>query len=169
MDESKHHQNNLEQVREQFKTEQQLRDEEVEWLNHLWDVVENLLEQLEEGWKSLEGYSLSEAESNRRRGAAPSNEFRNFERYYWDVVDRKFRVERRLHDLKREERDDLDRIGRLEGRIRARERASRGDDPRQNRNEYDRNRTNRTVNKNRQHKNRASKRHDSAPNASSTQ
>ena len=152
-------QHDLELVRQQFETDQCRRDEEAEWLNALLEEVEEQLEQLADGLESRSHYYDKRAEQKRRSGEAPDPDEQEFERYYWNVVDRKFRIERRLHDLVREERDDLDHIARLEGRKRARERAMRGEHaelPERTR-QPGRTRITGTARKNRQHKRRSTK------------
>ena len=152
-------QDDLERVRQQFETDQLRRDEEAEWLKVLLEEVEGQLGQLGDGLKSRDRYYTGRAEQKRRSGEAPDPNEQEFERYYWNVVDRKFKIERRLHDLVREERDDLDHIARLEGRKRARERAMRGEHaglPERTR-QPDRTRTTGTARKNRQHKRRSTK------------
>jgi len=187
-------QSNLVQVKEQFETEQHLRDEEAEWLDAQLGEVEDILEQLEEGWESRKQYSEDRAELKRRTGELPDDNYREFERYYWNVIDRKFRIEQKLHYLVREQRDDLEYIARLEGRQGAKERAERwkqsaevsefngerttetvrnkpGGSPRTGatRNKPIGNPTTGTVKKNRQHRKRVPKRHDNVSSESSTQ
>jgi len=160
----------------------------------LLDEVQEILEQLEEGWESRKRYNEDRAETKRRSGELPDDNYREFERYYWNVIDRKFRIEQKLHYLVREQRDDLDYIARLEGRQRARERAERWrqgaeasefngkrttetvrNKPSGNpvmgttRKTPNGNPTTGTVKKNRQHRNRVSKRHNDVSSESSTQ
>lgn len=152
-------QNDLELVKQQFGIDQRRRDEEAEWLKALLEEVEEQLEQLEEGLVQRSRYYAEREEQKRRSGEAPDASGQDFAREYWNVVDRKFKIERRLHDLVREERDDLDHIARLEGRERSRERAMRGENAElpERAGRPVRTRTTGTARKNRQHKRRSSK------------
>jgi len=153
-------QDDLESVRRQFEIDQNRRDEEAEWLNTLLAEVEEQLEQLADGLESRKHYYGERTEIKRRSGEAPDPNQQEFERYYWNVLDRKFKLERRLYDLIREERDDLDHIAKLEGRERARELAMRRlhEQPPEGVGRTDRTHVAGTVRKNRQHKRRSTKR-----------
>jgi hypothetical protein len=150
-------QDDLELVRQQFESYQLRREGEAQWIEALLDYIEERLDQLEKGLKIRDSWDDGKRARDRQRGEPRSPD--EFEREYWTEIDRKFRLERRLHDLVREERDDLDHIAKLEGRERARELAMRRlhAEPPERVGRPDRTHTTGTVRKNRQHKRRSTK------------
>jgi hypothetical protein len=146
-------QNSLESFRKWYEIEHDRREQETEWLGELLEDVDAKLEEWEE---TLERRSETDSKFmfTRRPGEVPNPSEWETERYYQGLWRWKWDIERRLRDLIRGERDDLEWMARLEGRLRAKERANRGfhpEGPNEDRRPNETRTTPRTR-KNRQHK-----------------
>jgi hypothetical protein len=117
-------QNSPESFRKWYKVEHDRREQETEWLEELLEDIDAKLEEWEETL-----VRRSEIDSRlmfSRPGEVPNPNEWETERYYQGLWRWKWDIERRLRDLVRGERDDLEWMARLEGRLRAKERADRG-------------------------------------------
>lgn len=176
-------QSDLEEVKAKFKIDQADREEQRKTLQSHREALQELLEVAYEAREEIlqdENEYTSGLISNLQDGKI-KKEQQEVERFYWTLLDRGFRIEFLLRDLVIQERRDLEYIARFEDRLRARKRAERyetiegeeaqvrdngkGLTPRAKRNRE------RSANfaKNRQHKNRASKRHDDVSSESPNQ
>lgn len=163
-------QDDLREFREWYKINHKLREEETERLELKLSEVEEELEQAE---GARERKRLNEEKIGwlyRRDEPLNAGQWET-ERHYQGLWEWKWKIERRLRELIRWERDDLEWLGRLEGRQRAIDRAI----DRANRGGHaeipegtrwpDRTRIAGTVRKNRQHKKRSIKGHTDARNS----
>lgn len=117
-------QDSLENFRKWYKVEHDRREQETERLKELLEETEAKLEEWKETLEEQNGWN-----SNRfgdRLGEVPNPSELEVERYNQGLWRWKWDIERRLRDLVRGERDDLEWKAKLEGRLRARERANRG-------------------------------------------
>jgi hypothetical protein len=114
-------QSNLDDFREWYKINHDLRAEEAEWLDAELREAEERLEQIGsylEEYKGRRGSSSYDHDDQRRQEVE-----RNFQfAYEWT-----WKIKRRQRELMRWEREDLEWLDRLEGRQRAVERANRGE------------------------------------------
>jgi hypothetical protein len=116
-------QNSLESFRKWYTVEHDRREQETAWLEELLEDIDAKLEEWEE---ALERRSAIDSRFASRPGEVPNPSEWETERYYQGLWRWKWEIERRLRDLIRGERDDLEWMARLEGRLRAKERANRG-------------------------------------------
>jgi len=119
-------QDNLEAFREWYKINHKLREEETARLELKLREVERELEQAEEARKRIR-LDRDKLGWGRQRGEPLNPSEWEAERYYQGLWEWKWKIERRLRELIRWEREDLEWLGRLEGRQRARDRANRGE------------------------------------------
>lgn len=116
-------QNNLEDYRQWYEVTHTDRETETERLEQLLDDVETELDE----WEDLLGWKREQSEKigfGNRPGEVPNPNELETKRYYQGLWRWKWDIERRLRDLIRAERDDLEWLGKLEGRKRARARAT---------------------------------------------
>lgn len=113
-------QGDLVQSREQYKTDHERREAEAERLEAELSEVGEQLETLEnnvivEGYREVDPYER------------PHPSQVEVVRYYQMMREWEWKIERRLRELIRWEREDLEWLDKLEGRRRARDRANRGE------------------------------------------
>lgn len=151
-------QKDLEEYRKWFEITHEDRELETEELEALLDDIEEKLGY----WNGIpEGFS--------RPGELPNpNDFET-ERYYQSLWRWKWDIERQLRNLIRGERDDLEWLGKLEGRQKARERAMGTEHAEEYGNgQQSGNRKPANAKRLRQHRKRASKTHNDVSGASPT-
>ncbi|MEO6888676.1 MAG: hypothetical protein ABI456_05825 [Ktedonobacteraceae bacterium] len=116
-------QNNLEKYRQWYEVTQTDRETETERLEQLLDDVETELEEWEDSLEQKrERYGNTEFWDT--PGEVPNPHQLETRRYYQGLWRWKWDIERRIRDLIRGERDDLEWLGKLEVRKRARTRAT---------------------------------------------
>jgi hypothetical protein len=121
-------QDNLDECRKQFEIDQRLRDHEAARLELVLQNAEKRIKifeaQLEEDenfrskMKDKFGYG-----DEHEDGSSKVELVRNYQ-FSWEWA---WKIKRRLHELTRWEREDLEHLAKLEGMHRARERANRGE------------------------------------------